>query len=56
MAADNLADLIRTLSPEEQESVREFVLFLKRRSSSAFHSAVNEFVAEHPELLRRLAQ
>jgi len=59
MAAENLADVIRSLTPEEQASVVEFVEFLRRRSSpepSPFLAAVDEFVDEHPELLRRLAQ
>jgi len=59
MAAENLADLISTLTPEQQESVKQFVDFLKRREStprSQFLAAVDEFVDQHPELLRRLAQ
>jgi hypothetical protein len=57
--ATNLTDLIESLTPEEQETVREFVQFLKHRSpspSSTFLAAVDEFVTEHPELLHRLAQ
>jgi hypothetical protein len=58
MAVDNLAEVINTLTPEEQESVRLFVDFLKRRNSppSPFLAAVDEFIEQHPELLRRLAQ
>jgi hypothetical protein len=59
MAAGNLVDVIRALTPEEQESVRLFVEFLRRKSpapSSPFLAAVDEFVEQHPELLRRLAQ
>ena len=59
MAAENLADIIATLTPDEQESVRQFVEFLKRRESSPssrFLAAVDEFIDQHPELLRRLAQ
>ena len=59
MPAENLADVIRSLTPEEQESVKQFVEFLKSNgstASSAFLSAVDEFVDQHPELLRRLAQ
>ena len=59
MAAENLADVIRSLTPEEQKSVQEFVEFLKRRGSSPpsqFLEAVDEFIDQHPELLRRLAQ
>ena len=56
---ENLADVINSLTPEEQESVRQFVEFLKVKGSSpsrAFQSAVNEFIDQHSELLRRLAQ
>jgi len=59
MAAENLSDLINTLTPEQQESVKQFVDFLKRRESarsSPFLAAVDEFIDQHPELLRRLAQ
>jgi hypothetical protein len=42
----------------EQESVREFVEFLKAKARlrSPFLSAVEEFINQHPELLRHLAQ
>jgi hypothetical protein len=59
MATENLADVIGSLTPQEQESVRQFVEFLKRKGSSPpspFLAAVDEFINEHPELLRRLAQ
>lgn len=59
MATENLADVISTLTQEQQESVRQFVDFLKRRGSderTPFLTAVDEFIDAHPELLRRLAQ
>jgi len=59
MAAENLADVISSLTPEEQESVRQFVEFLKRKPSAAsspFAAAVNEFIENYSELLQRLAQ
>ncbi|MGA2592091.1 MAG: hypothetical protein ABSH32_19440 [Bryobacteraceae bacterium] len=59
MAVENLAETISSLTPEQQESVRLFVEFLKRKGSapsSPFLAAVDEFVEQHPELLRRLAQ
>ncbi|MGD0617661.1 MAG: hypothetical protein ABSB67_08365 [Bryobacteraceae bacterium] len=59
MAAGNLVDVISSLTPDEQEYVRLFVEFLRRKSlspSSPFLAAVDEFVEQHPELLRRLAQ
>jgi hypothetical protein len=55
----SLADTINSLTPEQQESVLQFIEFLKRgrsSGSSAFLGAVDEFIDEHPELLRRLAQ
>jgi hypothetical protein len=61
MAAD-IAETIASLTPEQQESVILFVEFLKRKGSapssrpSPFLGAVDEFVEQHPELLRRLAQ
>ena len=48
------------LSPEKQAAVREFIHRLKNLDSnpeaSPFLMAIDEFIAEHPELLRRLAQ
>jgi hypothetical protein len=59
MAAERLADVIGSLTPEERESVVQFVDFLKRKESptpSPFLAGVGEFIDQHPELLRRLAQ
>jgi hypothetical protein len=59
VTAQNLVDVISSLTPDEQESVKQFVEFLKRRESplsSPFLAAVDEFIDQHPELLRRLAQ
>jgi len=59
MASENLAAVISSLTPEEQESVKQFVDFLRRKGSapsSPFLAAVEEFIDQHPELLRRLAQ
>jgi hypothetical protein len=59
MSAQNLVDVINSLTPDEQESVRQFVEFLKGQppaQPSPFLSAVDEFIAQHPELLRRLAR
>ena len=59
MPLQALAELVNALTPEEQAAVREFIDFLKRRTGSAessFLVAINEFMDEHPELLRRLAQ
>jgi len=57
--ATNLVDAINALSADEQEAVRQFVQFLQSKgtpSPSPFLAAVDEFVEQHPELLRRLAQ
>jgi len=59
MAVENLADAISSLTPEEQESVKQFIEFLRGKASSPsspFLAAVDEFIDQHPELLRRLAQ
>jgi hypothetical protein len=59
MAAENITELIDSLTPEERESVREFIRFLKTKNeapASPFLDAVDDFIKEHPELLRRLAR
>jgi hypothetical protein len=61
MATESLAEVVRSLTPQEQETVRQFIDYLKRRDDSAraqspFLQAADEFIAQHPELLRRLAQ
>lgn len=59
MAAENLADVIGSLTPDQQQSVWQFIEFLKTKESSPaspFLAAVDEFIDRHPELLRRLAQ
>jgi hypothetical protein len=58
MAVENIAELVRSLTPIEQEAVRQFIEFLRHesRTESPFLAAVDEFVEQHPELLRRLAE
>jgi hypothetical protein len=59
MPGENLSDAINSLTAQEQEAVREFIEFLKQKGrapDSPFLAAVDEFIEEHPELLRRLAQ
>jgi len=58
MASSSLIEIVESLTPNEQAAVRDFIDFLKRRSTpqSAFLAAVDEFIGEHPDLLRRLAQ
>ncbi len=54
----DLSTLIANLSPEERAAVEEFIRFLQKKSQPAmtFQAALDSFVREHPELLRRLAQ
>ena len=59
MPPEALAEVVNALTPEEQAAVREFIDFLKRGTGyaqSPFLVAINEFMDQHPELLRRLAQ
>ena len=52
-------ELLESLTPEERESVCLFIEFLKKKersSPSPFLAAVNEFIDEHPELLRHLSK
>jgi hypothetical protein len=59
MSAQELTAIVDSLTSEEQAAVLEFIDFLKSGSSqqdSRFRSAVDEFIDQHPELLRRLAQ
>jgi hypothetical protein len=58
MSPQDLLNLISTLSREQQDAVEEFVRILKKEKAPgvAFREALDEFVGEHPELLRRLAQ
>ena len=59
MTAEELIDKVKSLSVEEQESVVQFIDFLEHRrgpSSSPVLQAAEQFIAEHPELLRRLSQ
>ena len=60
MKPETLMEIIHTLTPEEQAAVREFIEFLKRKTSppsgSPFLAAINEFMDQHPHLLRRLSE
>jgi recombinational DNA repair protein (RecF pathway) len=61
MATESLAEVVLSLTPQEQDAVRQFIDYLKRReasvrSPSPFLQAADEFMAQHPELLQRLSQ
>jgi hypothetical protein len=59
VAAENILDHVKTLTPQEQDAVREFIECLRNRGrtpTSPFLAAIDEFIDQHPELLRRLAQ
>jgi hypothetical protein len=59
MTTEELVDRVKRLSDEERTTVGQFIEFLERPHASApssFVSAAEEFMTEHPELLRRLAQ
>jgi hypothetical protein len=61
MATESLVEVVLSLTPQEQEAVRQFIDYLTRpdapsESSSAFLQAADEFIARHPELLKRLAR
>jgi hypothetical protein len=59
MSPANLSQLVSELSPAEQSAVKEFISYLKGRNGKtpgdSFQAAIDEFIAAHPELLRRLA-
>jgi len=59
MPPGSLAEIVDTLTPEQQTAVREFIDFLKTGAApreNRFRAAVSEFLDERPDLLRRLAQ
>jgi hypothetical protein len=59
VATENILDLVKTLTPQEQDAVRQFIDCLKNKGripTSPFLAAIDEFIDQHPELLRRLAQ
>lgn len=55
--------MVGSLTTEEREAVRLFIDYLRHRqhtetvpSQSPFLAAADEFIAQHPGLLQRLAQ
>lgn len=51
----SLAEIASRLSPEKQAAVREFIEH-RGLENTPFMQAVEEFMGEHEELLRLLAQ
>jgi hypothetical protein len=59
MSTQELIEKVKSLSAEEQASVMEFIDNIERRharASTPFLEAAEQFITEHPELLRRLSQ
>jgi hypothetical protein len=59
MTTEELIERVKSLSSEEQTSVIRFIDYLERRNVPAPASilqAAEQFITEHPELLRRLSQ
>jgi hypothetical protein len=60
MSPADFNQLVSELSPAERSAEEAFITFLKQRNGSApptsFQAAIDEIIAGHPELLRRLAQ
>lgn len=59
METETLAQIVARLSPEQQAAVHKFIEFIKDRKGKSgdtpFKDAVEEFMTEHSELLRLLA-
>jgi hypothetical protein len=60
MQRKDLFDLITSLSDEQQAVVEEFLKYLHTESSPVgtrdFRASLEDFIREHSELLKRLAQ
>lgn len=59
MSSQELIEKVKSLSPEEQASVSQFIDDLGGHhvpASTPSLQAAERFMAEHPELLRRLSQ
>jgi hypothetical protein len=54
--AADLTRLISSLSAEEREAVAQFIQFLREQKPLTVRAALDAFVAEHQDLLRRLAE
>ena len=57
-STQSLTEIVSRLSPEKQVAVREFIEFIEHRElkDTPLMRAVDEFMTEHEELLRLLAQ
>jgi hypothetical protein len=53
-----LVDLVASLSPEQQNAVESFIRYIRDngKHEADVKNALDEFVRDHSELLRRLAQ
>ena len=56
MAAESLGEVVRSLTPQEQYAVRQFIDFLREHDASIhpqspFLEAAEEFIAQHAEIL-----
>jgi hypothetical protein len=60
MSSKELLQLVSSLSPEQQNAVETFIKYLREQSPAGdqrdVRNALDEFVREHSDLLRRLAQ
>ena len=59
MTGAAIAEVVGSLTPQEQETVIAFIAFLRENretAASPFLAAADEFMDQHPELLQRLAQ
>ena len=56
--SEKLTEMIATLSSEQRAAVEEFIRYLRepRNHGTTFRSALDSFVREHEDLLRRLAR
>ena len=59
---ERLTELLASLSPEQQYAVEAFIRYLQEQEKEPsgpgadVRAAVDDFIREHSELLRRLAQ
>ena len=57
MTSKELSKMIDSLSDEQVTAVEEFIRYLKQRNAhSDYRAALESFIRDHRELLKRLAQ